>query len=71
MAIAQTKQGALLIPPVEQPVIFEPNVDFGVGNLGRLLGKGFGGFFPLSIGGFTTFFPDIRLTPRFAVGNCL
>jgi hypothetical protein len=25
-----------------------------------LLGKGFGGFFPLSVGGFTTFFPDLR-----------
>ena len=31
-----------------------------VGNFGRLLGKGFGGFFPLSVGGFTTFFPDLR-----------
>ena len=25
-----------------------------------MLGKGFGGFFPLSVGGFTTFFPDLR-----------
>ena len=33
---------------------------FFVGNFGRLLGKGFGGFFPLSVGGFTTFFPDLR-----------
>jgi hypothetical protein len=24
-----------------------------------LLGKGFGFFFPLSVGGFTTFFPDL------------
>ncbi|MFM6810642.1 MAG: hypothetical protein ACKPJ4_01535, partial [Dolichospermum sp.] len=36
------------------------NVDFFVGNFGRLLGKGFGGFFPLSVGGFNTFFPDLR-----------
>ena len=25
-----------------------------------MLGKGFWGFFPLSVGGFTTFFPDLR-----------
>ncbi len=25
-----------------------------------MLGKGFGFFFPLSVGGFTTFFPDLR-----------
>ncbi|MFM6077041.1 MAG: hypothetical protein ACKPCI_00760, partial [Dolichospermum sp.] len=31
-----------------------------LGNFGRLLGKGFGGFFPLSVGGFNTFFPDLR-----------